>query len=272
MLFLKGRGPSLAFCLAGCHYSMGTYQTFTIRFIGKLGIFLSPEKRSRTFSHTVKGMPSIKDTVEALGVPHPEIDCLVVNGRPVDFAYQIKGGEKIRVYPDGTKVKSAGVKRLRGRYSSRPKFILDVHLGKLARHLRLLGFDTLYQSDLTDRQIVECVKKGKRIVLTRDIGLLKNKAIQYGYFVRTTDAIAGLKEIVKRYRLRGCAQPFTLCLNCNGKIVRTAKTKVLAQLPPETKKYYTAFYRCRSCGKVYWKGAHYRRLSAIIRHAYRSPE
>ena|SRR3990167_2995913 len=248
---------------------MDTYQTFTIRFMGKLGIFLSPEKRSRTFSHTVKGRPSIKDTVEALGVPHTEIDCLTVNGQSVDFAYQIKGGEKIRAYPDGAKVKLARVKRLQGRTAGRPKFILDVHLGKLARHLRLLGFDSLYQSDFTDRQIVECAKKEKRIVLTRDIGLLKNKAVTCGYFVRTTGAAAGIREIVKRYRLGGSARPFTLCLNCNGRIARTAKAEVLAQLPPETKKHYTAFYRCRQCGKVYWKGAHYRRLLALIRHAYR---
>src|SRR3990167_920567 len=112
---------------------MDTYQTFTIRFMGKLGIFLSPEKRSRTFSHTVKGQPSIKDTVEALGVPHTEIDCLVVDGRSVDFAYQIRGGEKVRVYSDSTKVKLAGIKKLQIRFPYRPKFILDVHLGKLAR-------------------------------------------------------------------------------------------------------------------------------------------
>jgi uncharacterized protein len=202
-------------------------------------------------------------------VPHTEIDCLVVNGQSVDFAYRIRGGERIRVYPDSTRVRLAGIKKLQSRFPYRPKFILDVHLGKLARHLRLLGFDALYERDYTDRQIVDCIKKEKRIVLTRDIGLLKNKAVQYGCFVRAIDPTGRIKEVVRRFHLFDKVKPFTLCLDCNGIIRRTAKTKILHKLPPETKKYYTAFYVCQSCGKVYWKGAHHRRLSAIINNARR---
>lgn len=246
---------------------MRTIRRITIRFYGELSIFLAPERRKRTFLYTVKGEPSIKDTVEALGVPHTEIDCLVVNGRSVGFTYHIRGSEKIRVYPDRSKVKLARVKKLRNRFPYRPKFILDVHLGKLARNLRLLGFDTLYQRDYTDPQIVDCIKKERRIVLTRDIGLLKNKAIKYGYFVRAIDPTERIKEIVRQFHLFDQTKPFSRCLHCNGYIRRTAKAKILQQLPPKTIKYYTTFYLCQSCGKVYWKGAHHRRLSTIIRKA-----
>lgn len=251
--------------------------TFTIRFFSVLNIFLAPEKKKITFSHTIKGKPSIKDTVEALGVPHTEIDCILVNGKPVDFNYLIQGGEKIRVYPAG-----AGNRRgrpcacpndkwrpqgapLQPRFPYRPRFLADVHLGKLARHLRLLGFDTLYERDYADPQIIERIKGKKRIVLTRDIGLLKNKAVRYGYFVQAIDATRQIKEVVKRFHLSDKVKPFTLCLDCNGRIYRTAKAKVLHKLPPATKEFYAAFYACRSCGKVYWKGAHHRRLVSIIR-------
>ena len=152
--------------------------TFTIRFLGELNIFLPKERKHRSFSHTVKGKPSIKDTVEALRVPHTEIDCILVNGRSVDFHYQVRGKEKIRVYPDSARVKNIKVKRLRPKFPGRPRFLTDVHLGKLTRHLRLLGFNTLYQHDYSDQEIIEEVKNKKRIVLTRDIGLLKNKAIK----------------------------------------------------------------------------------------------
>lgn len=243
--------------------------TFTIRFIGNLDIFLAPERRKITFSHTIKGKPSIKDTVEALGVPHTEVDCLVVDGRSVDFNYQVKGGEKIRVYPDSAKVRLPDIRKLQPRFPYRPRFIADVHLGKLARHLRLLGFDTLYEKDYADDEIIEKARREKRIVLTRDIGLLKNKAVRYGFFVRAADATGRIKEIVRKFRLFDHVKPFTLCLKCNGRIRRTAKAGIAHKLPPETKKYYTAFYACLSCGKVYWKGAHHRRLTAIVKRACR---
>ena len=219
----------------------------------------------------VKGTPSIKDTVESLRVPHTEIDVIVVNGRSVGFNYLIKGGEKIKVYDDCRRGQGTGfrVQKLRPKFPGRPCFLADVHLGKLARHLRLLGFDTLYRQDFQDSEIIDRIKKEKRIVLTRDIGLLKNKAIRFGYFVRTVEPTAQIKEIMRRYDLLKKVRPFTLCLECNGPIRRVAKRKIVDRLPPATKQFYADFYQCRNCNKVYWKGSHHRKLTAIINRACR---
>lgn len=148
-------------------------RTITCRFYGGLNLFLAPERRRRLFSHTVKGVPSIKDTVEALGVPHTEIDCIVVNGGSVEFSYQIHGGERVLVYPDAAAVKLKKIIPLKPAPPVHPEFTADVHLGKLARHLRFLGFDTIYRKDMTDGEIIACSCPVGRVVLTRDIGLLK---------------------------------------------------------------------------------------------------
>jgi hypothetical protein len=157
------------------------------RFYGTLNRFLAPSHRYRAFSCAVKGVPAIKDTLEALGVPHTEIDCIVVNGRAVTFSYHIRGGERILVYPDAGMVRLKKIIRrsLKPNPPANPKFILDVHLGKLARHLRLLGFDVFYGKESQDAAIVRLGRRTGRIILTRDIALLKNKSVRRGYFVRS---------------------------------------------------------------------------------------
>lgn len=260
-------------------------RTIRCRFYGALNRFLAPSHRYRTFSYAIKGVPAIKDTLEALGVPHTEIDCIVVNGRAVTFSYQIRGGERILVYPDAGKVRFKKIIRrgLKPNPPVNPKFVLDVHLGKLARHLRLLGFDTLYEKEMEDAEIVRLGRterrslggterrslgyRGRRIVLTRDVALLKNKSVRHGYFVRATDPKKQIREIVRHFALAGKMRPFRLCLVCNGKIRRVAKSKVESRLPPLTREHYTRFYHCLRCDKIYWQGAHYKQLSRLINAA-----
>lgn len=239
-------------------------RTIRCRFYGALNRFLAPEHRNRSFFYAVRGVPAIKDTLEALGVPHTEIDCVVVNGRCVRWYYQIRGGERIRVYPDASTVKLDRIVRLKPPPPAYPKFILDVHLGKLARHLRLLGFDTLYTKTMEDANLVAVAYRTKRVVLTRDIALLKHRRIRYGYFVRTIDPKQQIKEIVRRFELAGKIQPFKLCLVCNGKIRRIAKEKIAGRLPPLTRRYYKKFYHCPRCDKIYWQGAHHKQLARLI--------
>lgn len=236
----------------------------TLRFYGELNIFLSPQRRKRVFSYSVKGHPSVKDTLEALGVPHTEIDCILINGKSVDWSYHIKGGERIFVYPPHPRPCRKRIKRLQPKPPACPKFILDVHLGKLARQLRLLGFDSLYDRNFTDPQIIKIAGEQSRVVLTRDAGLLKNKAVLYGYYVRPIYADKQMEEILKRFNLSHKIKAFSLCLECNGKVKRVAKAKIENRLPLETKQYYHKFQLCQSCGKVYWKGAHFDRLSRVI--------
>lgn len=251
--------------------SMILTRTLRCRFYGTLNRFLAPSHRYRVFSCAVKGVPAIKDTLEALGVPHTEIDCIVVNGRAVTFSYHIRGGECILVYPDAGMVKLKKIIRrsLKPTPPANPKFILDVHLGKLARHLRLLGFDTLYEKEMEDTEIVRLGGTERRIVLTRDIALLKNKSVRRGYFVRATDPKKQIREIVRHFALGEKMRPFRLCLVCNGKIRRVAKSKVESRLPPLTKKYCEKFYQCLNCDKIYWQGAHYKQLLRIIKTAKR---
>jgi uncharacterized protein with PIN domain len=151
------------------------------------------------------------------------------------------------------------------------RFVIDSHLGKLARHLRLLGFDCTYKNFFPDNEIVDVAQQERRIILTRDIGLLKHKRVQWGYWLKATDPNQQLKEVVKRYQLHSQIKPFSRCLECNGKIKRIAKNKVIDQLPQAVRENYTRFYLCRLCQKIYWQGSHYEKLLKIIKGIQRHP-
>jgi len=236
------------------------------RFFGELKNFLPPERQKKTFWHAVKGNPSIKDTLEALGVPHTEIDGIMINGCSRQFGYQLHNGDRVAVYPRQYKGKQ-NTTSLQAKTPKPPKFVLDSHLGKLTKHLRLLGCDCVYKKIFPDREIVRIGVEGTRIILTRDIGLLKNKMIKYGCWLRSTDALLQLKEVIKKYPSIIYQKPFTLCLECNGPIRPVAKSKIIDQLPPKTREYYQQFFTCRDCHKIYWRGTHYAKLSGLINRA-----
>ena len=138
--------------------------------------------------------------------------------------------------------------------------MLDVHLGKLAAYLRMLGFDTLYRSCFTDPELVRISSGQKRILLTRDRELLKHSAISRGYFVNETDSRKQVAEIVHEFQLADLFRPFTRCMACNGPLRSAPKNEVLHLLPPRTAQFYDEFQRCRDCGRVYWKGSHHARM------------
>jgi uncharacterized protein with PIN domain len=233
-----------------------------IRFYGPLKDFLPLERKGRRFTCSVKGEPSIKDTIEALGVPHTAVEAIRVNRQNQDFYYQIKDNDHIDVYPHGTKHHS--LKRL----LPPPKvlhFVVDSHLGKLARSLRLLGFDTVYKNVFPDKQIASLAVRQKRILLTRDLGLLKYKKLVWGYWVRSTNAQKQIKEVMGQYQLDQHLKPFTRCLECNGFIQPVLKTEIKELLPPKVRKYYTRFYRCKHCQHIYWRGSHYKKLKSFVR-------
>lgn len=244
----------------------------TIRFFGRLNDFLPTERRNTGCVYLVKGHPAVKDTLEAAGVPHPEIAVILVDGKSVGFDEQTCGDVKIKVYPGAFVPRFPAAKPLRPRYRGRPRFVVDSHLGKLARHLRLLGFDCVYWTDFPDAEIARIAEQEKRIVLTRDVGLLKNKAVCYGTWVRSVDPRCQLKDMARLFGLDGYARPFTLCLECNGRVTRVAKQRVEDRLPEQVRTVYNEFFVCRRCRKVYWKGTHYAQLTAIVRRvAKKSP-
>ena len=226
------------------------------RFYEELNDFLRPEQRKQTVVYRFDGHPGIKDPIEAMGVPHPEVDLIVVNGESVGFDYGLRPGDRVAVYPVFESFDITPVVKLREAPLRKTAFVVDVNLGRLARKLRLLGFDTLYSNAYADKEIVGIAAEQRRIVLTRDRRLLHAKVVTHGYWVRSVRVGEQVAEVVRRFDLAGQVKPFSRCAECNGEIEPVAKEEVADRLEPKTKLYYDRFYRCRSCGKIYWEGTH----------------
>jgi uncharacterized protein with PIN domain len=240
-----------------------TRKKASFRFYEELNDFLPPERKKVTFTHTFTGNPAIKDIIESLGVPHVEVDLILVNDKSVGFDYQLQTGDQISVYPQFESIDITSITKLRSKPLRVTKFILDVHLGKLAHYLRLLGFDTLYDNKFHDPEIITIAQKEKRIILTRDIALLKNKIVTHGYWIRNIQPRKQIEEVLDRFDLRNQLQPFTRCLECNGKIIAINKNEI-ENLPANTDKYYEDFSRCLQCKKIYWPGSHYLKLKKFV--------
>jgi uncharacterized protein with PIN domain len=226
------------------------------RFYEELNDFLPPEQRKQSLLYRFNGHPGIKDPIEVFGVPHTEVDLIVVNGVSVGFGYQLQNADRVAVYPVFEGFDISPVIRLRDKPLRKIAFVVDVNLGKLARLLRLLGFDTLFANSFDDKDIAAISAEQKRIVLTRDRRLLYAKAITHGYWVRSVVPERQLAEVIERFDLSAQLRPFQRCTRCNGLIEAIEKKQVLTLLEPKTQKYYERFYRCRDCGKVYWEGSH----------------
>jgi uncharacterized protein with PIN domain/sulfur carrier protein ThiS len=236
----------------------------SLRFYEELNDFLPQERRKVQFSHTLAGKTSIKDVIEALGVPHTEVDLILVNQSPVDFAYIVQPGDRISVYPTFESFDISALTPLRPKPLREIRFVLDVHLGKLAAYLRFLGFDTLYRNDYRDDELARISVAEKRILLTRDRGLLKRRLITHGYYVRTTNPKQQLAEILRRFQLSPPYSFLKRCTLCNAPLRPSPKERVLALLPENTQKYYHEFSFCQSCHKIYWKGSHYHNMQKCI--------
>jgi len=237
----------------------------TFRFYEELNDFLPQQQKKKDIEYAFEESPSIKDPIEALGVPHTEVELIVVNGASVGFDYRLQDGDRVAVYPMFESLDISPLVKLREKPLRNPRFICDVHLGKLARYLRMLSFDTLYRNDYKDAEIVVLSVEGRRAVLTHDRKLLHHRVITHGYWVRSPDPREQVDEILRRFDLHGLIQPMHRCLVCNGLIKEVAKEDVMDRLEPLTKKYYDEFYRCASCGKIYWKGSHYQRMQRLVK-------
>lgn len=237
--------------------------TIHVRFYGDLGNLLSRQRRGKRFAYVIKGCPSVKDTLEALGVPHVLIDAIFVNHLSCYFSYQLTRGDNVKVYPAHYVLKNKKAIHLIDPLPTL-RFVVDSHLGKLARRLRLLGFDTVYKTMFPDKDIVLLSCRQRRIVLTRDKGLLKYRYLRWGHWVHATDPAKQIKEVVKKYSLMKYVRPFSRCMECNGRLERVPKSQIISRLPAKTKLYYKCFYRCQRCCHIYWKGSHYALLNAFI--------
>jgi uncharacterized protein with PIN domain len=192
------------------------------------------------------------------------VDLILANGQSVGFDYIPLEGELISVYPVFESFDVSLVNRLRPKPLREPKFVLDGHLGRLASYLRMLGFDTSYRNDFGDVELAEISVVEKRILLTRDRGLLKCDKVTHGFLIKTRDPKEQLLSVVRRFELGCLINPFTRCISCNGALELVEKDKVIDQIEPKTKKYFNKFKRCSICRKVYWAGSHHERMLKLI--------
>jgi len=230
------------------------------RFYAELNDHLSRDEQQRTIEKTFYVPSAVKDMIESFGVPHTEVELIVANGKSVDFSYLVREGDHISVYPMFESVDITPELRVRAEPLREPKFVLDVHLGKLAAYLRMLGFDTFYRSCFADPELVRISSEQHRILLTRDRALLKHNAVTRGYWLRETDSKLQLSEIVRRFDLVYLIRPFTRCMACNGMLRQAIKNEVLHLLPPRIAELHDEYQRCSQCGRAYWKGSHYSRM------------
>src|SRR5262245_9059505 len=239
-----------------------------VRFYGALNDFLPTARKQTTLACVLNSSSSVKDLVEALGVPHPEIDLIAVNGRPVDFACRLRDGDRVAVYPQFRAIDLGNDVRLGPPPQHDLRFVADVHLGRLAAYLRLAGFDTAYRNDLPDDEIVAVSVSEDRTVLTRDVGLLKHRAITRGYFVRETTPVRQLVEVMRRFEVAEPVAPFTRCLSCNTPLIEIAKNRVEHLLPARTREHFREFRQCPACDRIYWRGSHYAKMCRLLDAAF----
>ena len=234
------------------------------RFYAELNDFLPREHRQVTWERRFEVSGSVKDMIEAAGVPHPEVDLILANGVSVDFDYAVQDGDYVSVYPVFESVDITSLLRVRPRPLRVAQFVLDVHLGRLATYLRMIGFDALYPADYRDEELARISAAEQRILLTRDQGLLKRGQVTHGYWLRATEPRRQLVEVLRRFDLFEHTAPFRRCLRCNALLEPVCKEKVLNRLPPKTRQHYDEFALCRTCDRVYWKGSHYEQMQRFI--------
>lgn len=233
-------------------------------FHGTLNYFLPRRQKNKTITHEFEWRSSIKDMIESIAPPHAEIELVLVNGISVDWSYSVEDGDTIDVYPDFDAVDVANKIRLIPPYQGKPKFILDTHLGRLAAYLRMMGFDTLYENDYADDVLADVSAKENRILLTRDLGVLKRGIVTYGYFVRHTNRRKRLLEISARYDLAQHIEAFGRCMTCNGDLAIVDKETVRESVSENTFDSFDDFHQCQSCQKIFWKGSHYEKMQDLI--------
>ena len=235
------------------------------RFYEELNDFLAPEHHKREFEARCARAATVKNAIEALGVPHTEVELILVNGRSVDFSYRMLDGDRVSVYPMFEAFDIEPLLRVRRQPLRVTRFIADSHLGGLARLLRMAGFDTRYENGWSDDEIRRRAGEEGRIILTRDRALLMYRTVTHACYVHALEPRAQFREIVERLQLGSRARPFTLCLHCDLPLATVEKAQVVDRLPGTIAATYDRFWICSGCQRVYWQGSHWERMRDLLR-------
>ena len=235
-----------------------------IRFYEELNDFIPEVNKKKRFLHHYTDRTSVKDLIESLGVPHTEVDLILINSKSVGFDYIINDGDDISVYPLFESTDISEVQHLRPEPLRKPKFVADVHLGRLTRYLRMIGLDVLYKNNFNDDEIVRISLNDKRTILTKDKGILKRNEVTHGYWLRSTKVEEQAIEVLKRFDLKNQIKEFSRCMECNQLLEAVSKKKIINELPEKVAYQHNEFFRCPSCMKLFWKGTHYHNMSSFI--------
>jgi hypothetical protein len=235
-----------------------------VRVYAELNDFLPRESRGLTLRRPVRPHQTVKDVLEATGIPHTEVDLIVVNGQAQGFTHRPAPGDRIAAYPMFEALDIGSTARLRPMPLRDTRFVVDVNLGRLAQLLRLVGFDAWWTSNADDETLVDISLAQRRILLTRDRGLLKRRIVTHGVFVHSDDPEAQTVEVIRRLDLSERLAPLTRCMRCNGELIAVSKEEVIDRLEPLTRRYYSDFVRCADCGRIYWPGSHHAKLLRVV--------
>ena len=240
------------------------------RFYGSLTEFLPRTQQQADLRYAFWGRPAVKDAIEAQGGPHPEVDLIVVNGECVGFDARLSEGDRVGVYPWLRHLERPEA-ALRPAWPDPLRFVCDVHLGQLARDLRMLGLDALYDQGYSDPALARLSDQQTRVLLTRDVGLLKRSQVRLGAFVRAQAPARQLVEVVRRFGISDASlDPFSRCLDCNVPLEPATASTVATEVPPHARRVNEAFWQCPSCETVYWEGSHVERMRQRLRHAFKT--
>ena len=236
----------------------------TFRFYEELNDFLPAQRCRQEFDAPCARGATTKHMIEALGVPHTEVELILVNGESVGFDRLLQDGDRVAVYPKFEAFDVTPLLRVRDSPLRVMRFVADAHLGGLAKLLRMAGFDTLYDNSFDDNEIVAIAQCEVRIVLTRDRELLKCREVTHGCYVRALKPRQQLREIFQRLDLANMARPFTLCMRCNAPLRAVDKRLVLEQLPPSIREHQERFSTCDVCQRLFWQGSHWRHMRNLL--------
>ena len=238
------------------------------RLYEELNDYLPEENRKAWFEYYFEPETTIKDALQNLRVPTDEIDLILVNQQSKGLDYKLKKEDRISIYPVFELFDISGISKVHDKPLRNLKFLGDVHLGRLCKYLRMLGFDTLYFNDFTTDELIELSFQGHRILLSKNQKIGKHPKVTHWYWIRSSDAMEQIRDLYEKLDLAGSIDPLTRCLECNNEIIPVRKEEVLDKLQPRTAKYYDEFFLCPNCNRVYWKGSHYEHMLEFIENNF----
>lgn len=236
----------------------------SFRFYEELNNYLPEENRKVWYEYSFSEDISLQDAIQSMGVPSDEIDLILVNQQSVGLDYYLQNGDRISVYPTFELFDISGTSQLRENPLRNPRFICDVHLGRLCKYLRMIGFDTLYSNRFTPAEMIALSNQENRIILSRSFQLTRHKEVTHTYWIRSANPLEQIQNLIKKLDLPHQIHPLIRCLNCNNNLVPVEKQEILARLETRTAMYYSEFFICPDCDQIYWKGSHFENMLKFI--------